>query len=366
MKAHLRPVHALSLCVALISTACMSTKAKEPPKSASDAHEEEPSSGVSQLELAAQEAVQNSTERIFVIAPMDKQPALGAENAKVRIEVCSDFQCPFCARIVPTVHDLAENYGELVRIVWRNCPLPFHEHALPAAEAAFEVFSQAGDKAFWAYHDALFQHQESLDLEGLVQKAKAIEGVDAEQVRAALTDHRHAPHIQLELQQLVDSGAAAGGFGTPATFINGRLIQGAQPYESFEQAVERALQETPEARVQAEQASVEAFPMARVRHILIQYTGAQGADTKVKRTKEEAQALAQDLHKRIVMDHADMAALAREKSDCPSAPDGGELGRFTRGELVPEFENVLFAMAPGQISSVVETPFGFHIILRED
>lgn len=107
--------------------------------------------------------------------------------------------------------------------------------------------------------------------------------------------------------------------------------------------------------------------MARARHILLQYVGSEGADpSKVKRTKDEARALAQQLHKQLLEGKSDIAQLAREKSDCPSAPDGGELGRFTRGELVPQFEEVLFTMAPGQMSSVVETPFGFHIILREE
>lgn len=105
--------------------------------------------------------------------------------------------------------------------------------------------------------------------------------------------------------------------------------------------------------------------MARARHILIQYKGAQGAEAKVTRSKDEARALADKLAQRIKNDKADLAQLARENSDCPSAPEGGELGRFTRGDLVPEFESALFALQPGQTSGVVETPFGFHIIERE-
>src|SRR3954454_17105145 len=123
MKAH------LIFAALLVLTACVSTKPKEAPKAANTAPGQEQAPGVSQLELAAQAAAQSSVERVYVLAPMDKPPSLGSANAKVKIEVCSDFQCPFCARIVPTIHDLTENYGELVRIVWRNCPLPFHEQA---------------------------------------------------------------------------------------------------------------------------------------------------------------------------------------------------------------------------------------------
>lgn len=305
-------------------------------------------------------------ERIFALPPSDRSPKRGGTSAKVTALVCSDFECPFCARLKPTLDELEQNYGDLLRIEWRNCPLPFHEHALPAAEAAAEVYAQKGDKAFWAYHDVLFAHQDALEPAKLVEYAGGIEGVDTKQVAEALADHRHVERVAGDLRTIAESGAASGGFGTPATFINGRLIAGAQPYEAFEDAVERALQETPEARAQAEADSKAAYPVARVRHILIQWEGARGASDTVKRSKDEAFRLAQKLHDEVVMNQADLGELAKKHSDCPSAPDGGELGRFTRGELVPEFEKAMFALEAGQVSNVVETPFGYHVILREE
>jgi protein-disulfide isomerase len=307
-----------------------------------------------------------SIERIFSIAPSASAPSIGRADAKVTLEVCSDFECPFCARLVPTIHELVENYGELIRVIWRNCPLPFHPLALPAAEAALEVFAEGGDAAFWTYHDVLFSHQSSLEVAELPNLAKGIAGVDAEKLKAALSDHRHLARVQKELSAVVDSGAAAGGFGTPATFINGRLLEGAQPYQAFEQAVERALIETPEAHAAAKAASEHSYPMARARHILIQYKGARGADPKVTRSQDEARVLAESLVLRLAKERSDFGELAHEKSDCPSAAQGGELGRITRGDLVPEFENALFALKVGEISAVVETPFGYHIILREE
>ena len=98
----------------------------------------------------------SDVERIYELKFPEVGPQIGPKEAKVTLDVCSDFQCPFWARLVPTLHELAENYEELVRIRWRNCPLPMHEDAMPAAEAAMEVYKQGGDKAFWAYHDALF------------------------------------------------------------------------------------------------------------------------------------------------------------------------------------------------------------------
>ncbi len=307
-----------------------------------------------------------NVERVFALAPSALAPKRGAAAAKVTALVCSDFQCPFCAQLKPTLDELEQDYGELLHIEWRNCPLPFHEHALPAAEAAMEVFAQAGDKGFWAYHDVLFAHQGALEANKLVEYARGIEGVDSAKVAAALDDHRHVERVANDLRQISESGAASGGFGTPAMFINGRMIAGAQPYEVFEDAVERALRETPEAHAEAEAQSKAAYPSARVRHILIQWKAARGAEAKVTRTQAEAHALAQKLHDDIVVRHADMAALAKLHSDCPSAPDGGELGRFTRGELVPQFESAMFSLAAGQVSGVVETPFGYHVILREE
>jgi protein-disulfide isomerase len=312
------------------------------------------------------EGSEGDVERIYRLAATAGAPQRGKDDAKVTIEVCSDFECPFCARLVPTLHELEQNYGEFVRIRWRNCPLPFHEHALPAAEAASEVFAQGGPGAFWAYHDLLFAHQDALAADSLAALAGQIPGVNGTEVSKALAEHRHIPRIKTELMALVDSGATSQGFGTPATFVNGRMMSGAQPYEKFEDAVERALAETPEQRKAAESASDEAYPMARARHILVQWKGAEGAAPSITRTKEDALKRAQEAHAKVVATGSSFDALAQEYSNCPSAAQGGELGRVTRGELVPEFESVLFTLLPGQVSGVVESPFGFHVIQRED
>jgi protein-disulfide isomerase len=308
----------------------------------------------------------SEVERIYGIPSTAGAPSLGSLEAKVTIEVCSDFQCPYCAQLVPTLHELHQNYEELLRIVWRNCPLPIHEHALAAAEAALEVQAQRGDGAFWAYHDALFTHQNDLSLDALLRHARAIDGVDVERVRAALHDHRHLPHVQQEITALIDSGAASDGLGTPVSFINGRRLVGVERYETFEDAVERALQEQPEARLVAEAQSKAAYPMARVRHILVQYRGSRGAEPSVTRSKQEAQQRAESLRARVTYDRSAFAALASQESDCPSKQQGGELGRFTQGDLEPHIEVALFVLEPGQVSEVVESPFGFHVLLREE
>jgi parvulin-like peptidyl-prolyl isomerase len=102
------------------------------------------------------------------------------------------------------------------------------------------------------------------------------------------------------------------------------------------------------------------------RHILIQYMGAERAEASVVRSREQALAVAQVVLKRIRAGE-DFARLTIEYSDEPGAgPRGGSLGRFPRGVMVGAFDAVAFKLAVGEISDVVETPFGFHIIQRTE
>ena len=102
------------------------------------------------------------------------------------------------------------------------------------------------------------------------------------------------------------------------------------------------------------------------RHILVMYRGSQHAPPDVVRTRDEAQAREQALLRRARAGE-DIAALAREYSDEPGAATrGGDLGRFHHGEMVPAFERAAFALTVNQISDVVETPFGFHVIQRTE
>ncbi len=165
-------------------------------------------------------------------------PTRGPASAPLTMQIISDFQCPFCSRAVPTVNQIEEHYGRRVRIVFRHYPLPFHQQAMPAAEASMEVFEQAGDVGFWAYHDLLFESQRQLDEENLVALARRVRGVNAERVRAALQDHRH----QARVRQDMDAVAAAGmRIGTPSFLIGTRLVSGAQPFASFQQAIDAEL-----------------------------------------------------------------------------------------------------------------------------
>ncbi len=101
----------------------------------------------------------------------------------------------------------------------------------------------------------------------------------------------------------------------------------------------------------------------RASHILLMYKGSMRS--MADRSKDEALATVTRL-KQEVEAGSDFADLAKRHSDCPSGQEGGDLGYFGRGQMVPEFEDAAFKLQPGQVSEVIETAFGYHIIQRTD
>lgn len=189
---------------------------------------------------AAGKAAAPDADKVYKIAPAPKAPSKGADEPKVTIYEFSDFQCPFCNRVNPTVKQVLDEYGEQVQVVWRNYPLPFHQNAGPAAEAAMEVYEQAGDAKFWAYHDLLFSNQSALDQGSLIKYAEEVGGVDVTKLKAALESGKHKAAVKADMDAVQKAGAR---IGTPSFFINGRLLQGAQAYPAFKAAIDRALAE---------------------------------------------------------------------------------------------------------------------------
>ncbi len=180
-------------------------------------------------------------EKKEVAAPTKANPFRGGATAKVTIQVFSDFQCPFCKRVEPTMDEIEKAYGSKVKIVWRNMPLSFHEDAPLAAEAAMEAFEQKGNAGFWAYHKALFEAQGTPDgikrpgLEKIAQE----QGLDMAKFKAALDSHKHKAQVDADNE----IGQKAGISGTPAAVINGYFVSGAQPFPAFKKLIDRALKE---------------------------------------------------------------------------------------------------------------------------
>ncbi|HET8540709.1 MAG TPA: thioredoxin domain-containing protein [Anaeromyxobacter sp.] len=167
--------------------------------------------------------------------PLEDSPVKGPADALVTVVESSDFECPFCKRVVPTLKQLEEAYRGKIRFAFKHNPLPFHQRALPAALATEEARAQGGDAKFWAMHDALFAAP-SLD-DAAIEKAAEEAGLDVAKVRDAIKTGKAKDRIARD-QRLVQSlGAPA----TPSFFVNGRKIAGAQPFEAFKALVDEEL-----------------------------------------------------------------------------------------------------------------------------
>ncbi|MFW6049775.1 MAG: DsbA family protein [Myxococcota bacterium] len=165
-------------------------------------------------------------------------PRLGPSDAAVEIHAFTDFQCPFCSRVQPTLARIMEEYAGKVALVFHHYPLPFHERARPAHRAAIEVHRQGGTDKFWQFHDLVFENQSQLEDADLLRYARRVGGIRTGLLRRAIADDRHDERIDADMEAVRQAGAR---IGTPSFFIDGKLLQGAQPYEAFKNAIEAAL-----------------------------------------------------------------------------------------------------------------------------
>src|SRR5579884_1474215 len=162
------------------------------------------------------------------------RPAKGPANAPVTIVEFSDFECPFCLRNVPVLQQVESNYGDKVRVVFRQFPLrSIHSHAQKAAEASLCANEQ---HRFWEMRDLLFQEPRTLQLEDFYKKADSLH-LNSKEFKACLDSGKE----QAQIDQDIADGTKLGINGTPATYINGRLIPGAKPYEAFATIIDQEL-----------------------------------------------------------------------------------------------------------------------------
>jgi protein-disulfide isomerase len=177
--------------------------------------------------------------RVLLEPPRQKiaaagRPLRGAADAPVEIVEFADFQCPFCEGAFPTVMQVLNTYGDKVHLVYRHFPLANHPNARPAAEAAACAAEQG---KFWPYHDRLFGNQNLLGDNDLKQHAAQL-GMDPSKFNACFDSKKY----KKEIDDDIAAGSAAGVDGTPAFYINGREINGAQPYENFKRVIDEELQ----------------------------------------------------------------------------------------------------------------------------
>lgn len=160
-------------------------------------------------------------------------PSKGSEDAKVTLIEFTDFQCPFCKKVQPTIEKIMEKYPEDVKHVFKQHPLSFHKDASLAAEASLAAGAQG---KFWEMRDILFENQKQLKEENILEYAGEI-GLDIEQFKSDLEDHRFKEQVGRETQQAIKLGAT----GTPAFFVNGRFLGGAKSLESFVKIIDEEL-----------------------------------------------------------------------------------------------------------------------------
>jgi protein-disulfide isomerase len=163
----------------------------------------------------------------------DGSPALGSESAKVEIVEFSDFQCPFCSRVTPTLKQIHKEYGDQVRIVFKHLPLSIHPKA-PDAHAAAEAAHRQGK--FWEMHDAIFGNQREMTPEKYVEYAKQL-GLDVERFKLDVAAAEVKQRVEADAQEAARLNVR----GTPGFFINGRYLSGAQPFEAFKQRIDEEL-----------------------------------------------------------------------------------------------------------------------------
>jgi protein-disulfide isomerase len=163
-----------------------------------------------------------------------EDPAVGNPSAPVTIVEFSDFQCPFCQRLAPTIKQVQKTYGDKVRVVWKDFPLTqIHPQAFKAGEAAH----CAGDQGkFWEFHDRLFANQDALQPSDLRKHASEL-GLNPTTFAACLDSSKHGERVR----NGVALGSRLGVNSTPTTYINGRLLAGAQPYEAFAAVIDEEL-----------------------------------------------------------------------------------------------------------------------------
>jgi len=164
----------------------------------------------------------------------DPERVLGNPDAPITIVEFSDFQCPFCERAYSVVKEVLNQYEGQVKLAYRDFPL---RQMHPQAQAAAEASRCAGEQGqFWEYHDLLFENFNQFDTKSLIGHARDL-GLDSPQFEGCLSSGKYLAQIEEDIQDGVEAGVS----GTPAFFINGILVSGAQPASAFAKVIEAEL-----------------------------------------------------------------------------------------------------------------------------
>ncbi len=172
-------------------------------------------------------------KKVYDVAVNAADHFKGRKNAPITMVVFSEFQCPFCKRIKPAFDKIEEAYGDKVKVVFKHNPLSFHKDAPLASEAALAAGAQG---KFWPMHDILFANQRNLKREDLEKYAQEI-GLNVGKFKSDLDSGKFKAQIKADQDEARKHGAR----GTPTSFINGRKVRGAQPFERFKTVIDEEL-----------------------------------------------------------------------------------------------------------------------------
>jgi len=171
------------------------------------------------------------------VSALGTLPNRGADSAPVTIVKFEDFQCPFCRQVQSTFTQLESRYGDKIKVVHRDFPIDqLHPYARRAAEGARCANEQG---KFWVYHDKLYATVLNADPNQLSTLAKDV-GLDVAAFDRCLTDGQYKAAVQADLAE----GTKLGVNSTPAFFVNGRLLVGAQPLDAFTRVIDEELATT--------------------------------------------------------------------------------------------------------------------------
>ena len=167
--------------------------------------------------------------------PIDDDPSLGPEDAEITIVEFSDYECPYCRSWHTEVYSqLLDTYGDQILFVYRDFPLEsIHVNAKPAAEAANCAYEQG---EFWEFHDMLFSMELGLSSEAYQEYATQL-GLDIDEFQECIDSGRYQEEVQSDFEFAANLGVRS----TPTFFVNGIAVVGAQPFEVFQQVIEREL-----------------------------------------------------------------------------------------------------------------------------
>ena len=167
------------------------------------------------------------------VVAIGEAPTLGPDDAPVTIVEFSDFECPFCSRGANTVKKVVKAYKNKVRLAFKHFPLNFHPFAKLAAQASMAAHQQG---KFWEYHDILFANTKRLDRDSLLRYAQSL---DLEM--GSFTEGMESSSLRVYVEEDMRQGSKLGVTGTPAFFVNGVFLNGAQPFSAFKELIDAEL-----------------------------------------------------------------------------------------------------------------------------